>query len=382
MNKRPRPRLLYLLAASLLLGILWAAFFEIDQTVRTQGQFIPGARTQLIQAVDGGVLTEIKVQEGAIVKAGQVLAVLESARARAAFDESDSRQVALRIALLRAQAEAIGKQPVFGQEFSDYPQLIGAQKTLYAQRKRGLDDTLKALNQTLLMAQEELAMNEALAATGDTSKVEVLRAKRQVAEIGSRIAEIRNKYLQDARTEAAKLEEELLSQGYRKAERFNVLEHTELTSPLDGVVKVLRINTVGGVLRAGEEIMQISPTDGELLLEVRINPADIGLLRVGQTTSLRLDAFDYTLYGTLTGELIYLSSDTLSDSAPNGQTQTYYRGRIRLAPNALTANPKLQKIEFRPGMTATVDIKTGHRTVLGYLLKPITRAFAESMNER
>lgn len=380
-NRRPST-MLYLIAGGMLVFTAWAAMFDLDQAVRAQGQFVPGARTQVVQAVDGGVLAEIRVQEGARVRAGEVLAVLEPDRARAAYDESSVKAAALRIALTRAQAEASGLVPDFGAAARSYPELVQAQQQLWRQRRQGLDESLAVLQQTLALTQDELRLNESLYASGDTSRIELLRARRQAAEARARPAEVRNKYLQEARTEAAKLQEELQSQIYRLAERGNVLEHTALTSPLDGVVKVLRINTVGGVLRAGDEIMQISPSDGDLLLEVRINPADIGQLSLGQRAALRLDAFDYTVHGVLAGELVYLSSDTLSEQTPSGQTQTYYRGRVHVSREALTANRKLRGLELRPGMTASVDILTGQRSVLSYLLKPMVRAFGGAMTER
>lgn len=380
-TRRPA-RMIHLLAGSLLVFGLWASVFEIDQAVRAQGQLIPGARTQVVQAVDGGVLSEIRVQEGDRVKAGTIVAVLEPDRARAAYDESGAKLAALQAALLRAKAEAAEVKPDFGSLAQRHPALVAAQLQLWGQRRRGLDESLSALQQSLALAQEELVMNESLYASGDTSRVELLRARRQVAELQARMSELRNKYLQEARAEAARLEEERLSQGYRQAERGNVLEHTALTSPLDGVVKLLRVNTVGGVLRAGDEILQISPSEGELLLELRINPADIGQLRVGQSAQLRLDAYDYTVHGSLEGELVYLSSDTLSEQGPNGQSQTYYRGRVRISPEAAARNPKLAALDLRPGMTASVDIRTGQRSVLTYLIKPLARAFGGALNER
>jgi adhesin transport system membrane fusion protein len=362
--------------------VAWAGMFEIDQTVRASGQVIPGARTQVVQAADGGVLAQLRVQEGDRVRAGQVLAVLEPDRARAAFDESRAKEAALQAAVVRARAEAAGQPPVFGKAFAAYPDLVAAQTQLWRQRRQSLEEGLGALRQSLGMAEEELRMNEALYAKGDTSRVELLRAQRQVVEIKAKVTELRNKYLQEARAEVAKQEEELSSQRYRREERGSVLAHTELRSPLDGIVKVLRVNTVGGVLRGGDELMQISPTDGELLVEVRINPADIGRLSPGLPTSLQLDAFDYAVYGNLHGELAYLSSDTLTETGPNGQQQTYYRGRVRLDPDALQRNPKLREVIVKPGMTATVDIRTGQRTVLAYLLNPVLRGASTALTER
>lgn len=382
MKTRNHLGMLPVIALALAGFVGWAALFDIDQTVRAQGQLIPGAHTQIIQTLDGGVLSELRVQEGDSVKADQVLAELESDRARAGYDESGVKLAAIRIALLRAQAEAAGHAPSYGKEFADYPDLQAAQLQLYQQRKSGLDQALRALDDSLALANDELHMNEALFATGDTSRLELLRARRQVTEIQARTSELRNKYLQDARQETAKQEEELSSQRYRQIERRNVLEHTVLTAPLAGVVKSLRVNTVGGVLRAGDELMQISPTDGELVLEVRVSPSDIGLLSLGLPATVRLDAFDYTVYGSITGALVYLSSDTLTDQAPNGQSQSYYRARVRLDAQSLQNNPKLRGVSVKPGMTATVDIRIGERSVLAYLIKPIARAFGGAMRER
>ncbi len=374
--------MLHVLAIGMFAFLGWAAFFEIDQTVRATGQIIPGARTQVVQAVDGGVLSELKVQEGDVVRAGQVIAVLEPDRARAAYDESRAKDAALRASLLRASAEAVGRVPAFGSALSGFPDITSAQMKLWRQRKQALDEAMSSLGESLSLAEEELRMNEALFSRGDNSRLELLRARRQVSELKGKMAEVRNKYLQDARAEVAKQEEELSTQHYRQAERRNVLQHTELVSPLDGVVKYLKINTVGGVLRAGDEIMQISPTDGELLLELRIAPADIGRLSPNLPATLQFEAFDYTVYGTLAGELMYLSSDTLTESGANGQQQTFYRGRVRLKTDALARNSKLREVVVKPGMTATVDIRTGQRTVLHYLLNPVLRGVSGAMSER
>lgn len=364
------------------LFLAWASLFTLDQTVRAQGQIIPGARTQVIQAVDGGVLAEIRVQEGDAVKKGQVLAVLEMDRAQASFDETQARVAALQVAIARAEAEAAGRTPAFGGFQKRFPNLVAAQQALFEQRQRSLEEGLAAQQESLALAEDELGINERLSAKGDISQVELLRARRQVNEIKARMNELRNKHRQESRTEAAKLEDELAAQRYRGEERRNVLDHTEMTASLDGVVKYLRVNTVGGVLRAGDELMQISPTDGELLVEAKINPADIGQLRTGLPVSLRMDAFDYTIYGALTGELVYLSSDTLTEPGPGGQPLTYYRGRIRLSRDPAHHNPKLDLQTVKPGMTATIDIQVGQRSVLQYLTKPITRAFGGALNER
>lgn len=371
-----------LLLIGLIIFILWAALFDIDQTVRAQGQVIASARTQVIQAADGGVLSKILVQEGQSVTAGQNLAVLEKERPNAAFEESNAKVAALSVALIRAKAEASGHPPVFGGKFKNFTEFVTVQQELYLQRKRSLQQELTTLNEGLSMANEELRMNETLLKNGDISMLEVMRSRRQVTESQGRINATQNKYMQDARQEASKLEEDLSSNRYKLEGYQSVLSHTELITPVAGIVKYLKINTIGGVLRAGDELMQISPTDGGMVIEIKINPIDIGQLRLNLPVTIKLDAFDYSIYGTQQGTLSYISSDTLSEQAPNGQTSSFYRAQVKLDAAASGANGKLSPIWFKPGMTATVDIRTEQRSVLKYLLKPIFKSFGGAMNER
>lgn len=375
-----------LLLAGLIAFVLWAALSEIEQTVRAQGQIIQIARTQIIQAADGGVLSRILVQEGESVVAGQLLADLEKERPHAAFQENRAKVASLKVALVRAQAEASGLVPVFGPAFKEFPEFVTAQRALYEQRKRSLQEEQAIQKDGLDMAQDELRMHESLFTTGDTSRLEVMRAKRQVGEIQGKLNAIRNKYQQEARQEATKLVEELSSSRYKLEERQSILGHTELTAPVAGVVKYLKITTIGGVLRAGDELMQISPTEGERVIEIKVNPADIGQLEIGLPVTIKFDAFDYSVYGTQQGTLSYISSDTLIEQGPNAQTTTYYRAHVSLAADQSHAqakpNPKLAQVSLKPGMTATVDIRTASRSILQYLAKPVFKTFGGAMNER
>lgn len=381
-DQAPRFRLSLILVMAVMFAVFvaWAAWFEIDQTVRAQGSIVTTARTQIIQAADGGVLAEILVQEGQEVKAGQRLAMLERDRSSAAFEESRSKVAALQSALIRARAESTGIKPVFPPELDAYPDFVLSQRRLFEQKRETLRDATGAIQDALKLARQELEMNQALLSSGDVSRVEVMRALRQVGDLDARLSELKNKYEQEARTEVAKLEDELSSQRHRLEERRSVLEHTDMSAPVAGIVKYLRVNTVGGVLRAGDELMQISPTESEMLIEARINPADIGQLDLGLPVQVKLDAFDYSVYGMLTGTLTYLSSDTLVEQGANGQSTTYYRARIQL--DRKQTNPMLAKVELKPGMTSTIDIKTKTRSVLRYLVKPVIRTFSGALNER
>ena len=372
----------YVMLLLMLVFLGWASLFDLDQTVRAQGKLIPADHTQIIQVADGGVLSRVLVQEGDTVESGQPLAELEKERANASFTESRAKQASLEIALIRAQAEADQKTPLFGKSYADFPQFQALQMAFYNQRKRSLSQELDNLSETIISEQHEFELNKKLYATGDTSQLEVMRAQRQVTELQGRINAVRNKYLQDARAEAAKIAEDLSSNFYRLEERQSVLDHTTITAPVAGVVKYQRVTTIGGVLRQGDELMQISPTETEPVFEININPADIGQLKAGLPATIRLDAFDYSIYGVLQGTLRYISSDTLSEQGPNNQANTFYRAQVTLSAVDAKAHPKLTLAMLKPGMTATVDIKTGSRSVLKYLLKPVYKAFSGALNEK
>ena len=375
-----RLSIIAVLAAMFAVFLGWAAWFEIDQTVRAQGSIITSARTQIIQAADGGVLSQILVQEGQEVKAGERLAMLEKDRSNAAYEESRSKVAALQAGLIRAKAESLGTKPVFPPSLKAYPEFVASQERLYSQRLASLTDATESLEDALKLAREELQMNQALLKGGDVSRIEVMRALRQVTDIEARLNELRNKYLQEARTEVTRLEDELSSQRYKLDERRSVLEHTDLIAPVAGIVKYLRINTVGGVLRAGDELMQISPTESDMVIEAKVNPVDIGQLELGLPVQVKLDAFDFSVYGMLVGKLTYISSDTLVEQGPNGQSMSFYRVQVRLEDQQ--SNQALARVALKPGMTSTIDIKTRTRSVLRYLLKPVIKPFSRALNER
>ena len=376
-----RVSMLLLLFSGLIAFISWAAYFDIDQSVRASGQIIASDRTQIIQSADAGVLAELLVREGEVVSAGQRLAVLEKERINATYEESRSKVAALDIALLRVKAETKNKSPNFDAFKHDFPEFVMAQTQLYKQNKKRLTDELNTLKLSQNIIKKELSVNENLFKTGDASKLEVMRAERQLSEINGKISDANNKYLQEAHKELSTLEADLDVARYKYNERKNVLDHTDIKAPVAGIVKYMKLNTVGGVLRAGDELMQISPTESDMVVEVKVNPVDIGQLYIGLPVSVKLDAFDYSIYGSLEGVLTYISSDTLTEQVEE-QSNTYYRAQIQINEREQQINPKIVSVAIKPGMTATVDIKTNQRSVLHYLVKPIARAFGGAMNER
>ena len=376
--------------------VAWANLFELDQTVRSSGQVIASARNQIIQAADGGVLTHLMVSEGEHVHAGQIVAQLETTRSEASFQEVNGKLLALQAALIRAKAESSEQELKFDAKFDPQQKFKPGQQQIYLQKKQSLEDDLTLLRAGLKLSEEELRISQQLFKSGDLSQVEVMKAQRQVHDSQGRINSLRNKYLQDAKHDVIRLEDEISANRYKLHERQSLLDHSTLTSPVAGIVKILRINTVGGVLRAGDELMHISPTESAQVIEAKINPSDIGELEIGMPVSIKLDAFDFSVYGMLQGNLSYISSDTLSEAGPGGSTQTYYRIQVALdpaqathptklaAPKPLTSGPiqRLNMTSLKPGMTATLDIRTRTRTVMHYLTKPVQKAFSGALHER
>ena len=253
---------------------------------------------------------------------------------------------------------------------------------MYKQKSDALAEVLTIRRQNLRIAEQQLSINETLYASADVSQIEVMSAEARVSDENGKLLGVLNEYLTQALEESVSLETDLALAQQEFAQRENVLSHTNILAPVAGIVKYLRINTQGGVMRPGDELVQISPTESELIVEVQVSPVDIGQLSLGLPVTVKLDAFDSSIYGSVEGELIYLSSDTLNEQGPSGQTLTYYRGHVRLLPNFAETNPKFAGIALRSGMTAGVDIRTGKRTILQFLGKPILRAFSGALTQR
>lgn len=368
--------------AFLILFFLWATFFKIDQVVHAQGQVIASSRTQVVQAADGGVLVDMKVQEGDEVQAGQIIAVLEKERVLASFTESQGKVMALRMTVARLQAEITDKPLVYDDAIQkNYPTLYETQINLYKQRTKAIDDQLAVLKDNVQLAQQELAMNEPLEKMGDISKADLLRLKRTVNEARNQYASTKNKYLQDASAELNKAQEDLNAQEQTMADREQLLEHTDIIAPATGIVKSVRVTTLGGVVRQGDEILQILPTESDLVIEAKIKPADMANIKGGLAAKVKLDAYDYAIFGTMSGIVTYVSADTLQEDTKAGP-MTYYRVKVAIHERDFKSSERVSDIEVRPGMTATVDIQTGKRSILSFLLKPVTKTFTEAFGER
>ena len=370
-------KVFYLMLLGLALFVGWALVFEIDQAVRAQGSVIPSARTQVVQSADGGVLESLLVREGDEVVKGQRLAVLETERLNASFEEVRAKVMVLRLALLRAQAEGAGKRPDYSDVTPEFSDIVKTQMKLFNQRRQSLKDSTETIQAVLLLSEEEYKMNSDLFSTGDISRLDVMKSERDVNDLRGQLVKLNNEYRERARNEAAELENELASAEFKLDERRSVLDHTVILAPVDGIVKSLAINTLGGVLRMGDELMQISPNDGDVVVEVKVKPMDIGQLEIGMLVNTKLDAFDFSIYGSLDGKLTFISPDTITENV-DGRTLSFYRAYISLQ----EGTDKIPLDNVKQGMTATVDITTGKRTVMEFIVKPILRGFSGALIEK
>jgi adhesin transport system membrane fusion protein len=368
---------LWVAMIGLVIMTTWAGMTEIDQVKRAQGQVIASDRTQVIQAVDGGVLRELLVQEGDEVQAGQLLASFEKTRVRAALDDTQGKVMALRITLARLRAEVYGQKLSFDQEMKAYPALIENQTNLYNRRKTAFTEDIQALRKVRAVLLEENAMISKLETTGDVSQADILRSRRQIADIEAQITTRHNKFFQDAQAEMTKAQEDLNAQSEALNDRTQLLEQTDMTAPSRGLVKSIRVTTLGGVVRAGDIVMELLPTQSGLILEAKVYPADIAFVTVGQAANVKLDAFDSTVYGGFRGEVIYVSPDTLNEETQRGP-QPYYRVHVKIGTKDFDGE-KAQRMEVRPGMTAQVDLVVAKRSVLSYLVNPVSKVMSQAL---
>lgn len=372
---------LWTLVAAIAAAGVWAKMYRIDEVTRASGAVIASSRVQVIQAVDGGVLESLKVREGDIVKQGQVIAMLNQTRVAAGLKELDAKVAALRAQDARLKAEVTGASAIrFPPEVLQYPELVAVQRALFMQKRQSLQEELHTLEVAVRLAREDAALVEGLAKSGDVSKSDLIKARRALNEAEAQLINRRNKYYQDARAEMAKGEDDIGQNDQVRTQRAQQLADSVFKAPVDGVVKNVRVTTQGGVLRAGDELMQIVPLDDELIVEAKVRPADIAAIRAGLPANIRFDPYDYTIYGSVAGRVTYVSADTLEEDSKNGR-QAYYRVHVA-TPAKPVKTQTGRTLDVLPGMTAQIDIRTGERSVLDYLLKPLRKTMTESLGER
>lgn len=358
--------------------LAWAAWFEVVEVSTGTGKVVPSSREQLIQSMEGGIVKQMFVTEGALVERGQVLAQLDAVKNESNVGESEAKYRAALASVNRLQAE-VSEQPLkFDHALDDSPDLIRAESELYKTRSRGLEDTLTGIQSSLKLVRSELEITENLAKIGASSRVEVLRLNRQRSELELKATEARSDYMVRAREDLAKANAEAQMLVAVIRGRNDSLSRLTLRSPVRGIVKDIEVTTIGGVIPPNGQLMQIVPLDDQLLIETRISPRDIAFIHPDQQAKVKITAYDYSIYGSLDGKVVAISPDTLQDEVK--PEVFYYRVFIRTDSDVLR-NKAGKTFAIVPGMIATVDIRTGEKTVLDYLIKPLNRA-REALRER
>jgi len=370
---------LYLMLAFVACFIAWAAWAEVDEITRADGRIVPDGKEQLIASLEPGLLGELMVKEGQTVKQGQALLRLDPTRMAAAQNEGELKSASLSATAARLRAEANGTPLKFPDSIRSAKALMAAETEAFESRRRLLDESVAGINRSVALVQRELEMARRMAAQGLMSDVEVMRLTRQTSELAQQRAERINRFRQEAASELVKVQNDLALLQEQRVVRDDQMQRTVLTSPVDGVVKSIKINTLGGVVASGAAIMEIAPMGGRLLIEARVKPRDVGFVAVGQKAEVKLAGYDYNVFGGLHGRVEFISPDALGD-ADKGAEATYYRTLV--VSEKSTLKPRLgQALPLIPGMAASVEIKTGQRSVLSYLLRPMLKS-REALRER
>lgn len=377
----PLPRtslFIWIICIGLLVLLIWAWLFKLEEVSTGTGKVIPSSKEQTIQSLEGGILTKLYVHEGEIIQKGQILAQLDPTRFASNVGESASLLLASKATAARLRAEVNGTPLVFPNEVLKERGLVEEETALYHSRRSNLEESLAGLKQALILVEQELQMTEPLVAKGAASEVEVLRLKRQATDLRNQMSDVRNQYSVKAREELVKANTDIETQSQVVKGKSDSLSRTLFKSPVRGIVKEIDVMTIGGVISQNGKLMTIVPLDEKLLVEARISPRDIAFIHPGQEALVKITAYDYSIYGGLKGKVSIISPDTLRDEVK--QDQYYYRVYIRTDSDKLV-NKEAQQFNITPGMVATVDIKTGEKTVLDYLIKPFNKA-QEALRER
>lgn len=373
-----RLRIIPILSLGIIAFLVWAYFGVLDEVAVGTGKVTPPSRSQIIQSLEGGIVNGIFVHEGDIVNPRQKLATLDTARFSSQLGEAEAKARALEASAARLEAEINGGSPNFPQAVRDTPGLVAREMELMRSRRQNLQVATASLSQSLALTRRQLSMTEPLVELGAANQVEIIQLRRQENEIQAKLDSLRNQYVIDASADYAKARAELDQVVQVVGGRRDQLDRTTLTAPMRGIVKNLEVTTIGGVIQPGGTLMEIVPLEKNLLIETRMSPRDIAFLRPGQPATVKITAYDPSIYGSLAGTVDRISPDTLQDEVH--RDQVYYRVYVRTNHASLRTKDGREHA-IMPGMVATVEIRTGRKTVLQYLMKPINKA-AEAMRER
>lgn len=368
------------LAMLLLVALaVWAYVANLDEVTVGQGQVIPAGKVKLIQSLEGGILSELKVAEGDRVEQGQVVARIDDTTSAANWREALGRRLALSASIARYRAEASGARQIsFDEDIRrQRPDLVRDETALFVARQHELAQSVAALDRSRTLVARELEMSRPLVSKGALSPVEVLRLERSVNELQAQIDDRRNKFRSEAHDQMARLQIEQQRARETEIGAEDKLVRTQLKSPMRGVVKKITVTTLGGVIGPGGEVMEIVPAETGLLVEAKVRPGDIAFIAVGQKAVVKLTAYDYAIYGQLPARVTHISADTLAEEKSG---DPYYKVQVRTDTDYLEHNG--ERLGILPGMTATVDILTGHKSVLSYIVKPLLKVKQSAMREK
>lgn len=373
---------IWAIALTLVLFIVWAALAWVDEIVRAPGEVVSSSRPQIIQNLEGGILAELNVAEGDIVEEGQILARLYGTQYQATVDELDDEIAALDIRRLRLEAEMLG-EPDFlvPLEIEErVPAIAASERSLLSARLTEFQARVGGAEAVAEQTGQELDLIERMYKREIAPLIEVTRAKKAHSDAQNKLSEAITSTEKERATEYSKTQGELASLRQKRKLSQDQLSRTTLLAPLRGVVNKLSVTTIGGVVRSGEEILQIIPLDEEVFVEAKVKPRDIASVQMGQMATVKLSAYDYTIYGSLSGKVMFVSADTFKDeNARNPDAEAHYK--VTLAVDRSQFTERQKKLEIRPGMQAEVELQTGGKTILTYLTKPLYKA-NEALRER
>jgi membrane fusion protein, adhesin transport system len=364
---------LYLMALIVMSALAWASLARVDDITRADGRIVPDGREQVIASLEGGILRELHVREGMQVEAGQDLAMIDPTRFESQQNEGQAKRLALQATIARLNAEAAGTALTFPTEVAAQPGLVNGETASFEARKRSLQEGMGSTQRSVALLKRELDLAQVMAERGLISNVEVIRLRRQVNDLQLQSQERLNRFRQDASTDLVRVQTELAQLNEQLSGRADVLRRTVLKSPVRGLVKNIRSATIGGVIAPGAPVMEIVPIGKNILIEARIKPSAIGFVRVGQRVEFKLSAYDFSTYGGLHGQIETISPDALGDTERTASSDaTYYRALVRADPPTLQAHGK--PLPVMPGMTGSVEVRTGERSVMSYLLRPMLKS--------
>jgi membrane fusion protein, adhesin transport system len=375
-------RVIWAIAASFALFIAWAALAYVDEIVHAQGQVVSSSRPQIIQNLEGGILAELTVAEGDVVQAGQSLGRLYGTEYQSAVDQLSDEIAGLETRRLRLDAEIAGQDSFAVPQdiIARVPAIVASERALLKARHSEYTSRVEGGRAVLDQAGQERDLLEKMFQREVAPLIEVTRARKAYSDAENRLNEVITTTQMERASEHAKVQNELASLRLKLQLAQDKLRRTQLVAPMRGVVNKLSVTTIGGVVRSGEEILQIIPIEDELFIEAKVKPRDIAAVRQGQDAVIKLTAYDYTIFGTLKAKVTFISADTFKDDrarTPDGDP--HYKVTLRVDRSQLTG--RQQGLEIRPGMQADVELQTGGKTVLTYLTKPLYKT-NEALRER